>query len=228
MSTGGREWILSRLKSAAGRSGQALPQRPPLPPLSALGNDRGALLDTFRQKLEGVKGEFHQVEGRVALYAKLEELFKANGVRRAVAADDSVLAPLELARWGADAGVEIRRPSDFADPAAFKEAVFREADAGLTGVDFLLASTGTLVLAHDRGQARLISLAPILHIAIALAERLVADYEPVLAAFYEPGRPAPSQTTFITGPSSTADIQATPFTGMHGPRRLVVIVATRL
>lgn len=227
MSTDAREWILFRLKAAPGR-GQVLAQRPPLPPLSALGSDRDRLLETFRQKLESVKGEFYQVEDRKALYAKLEELFKANGVRRAVAAADSVLAPLELARWGAAIGMEIRMSADFVDPAAFKEAVFREADAGLTGADFLMASTGTLVLAHDRGQARLISLAPILHIAVAPADRIVADYEPVVASLYESGGPTPSQTTFITGPSSTADIQATPFTGMHGPRRLIVIVATRL
>lgn len=227
MSTDAREWILSRLKSAPGR-GLGLPQRPPLPPLSNLGSDRARLLETFRQKLEVVKGEFHQVEDREALYAKLEELFQANGVRRAVAADDSVLAPLDLARWAAGIGVELRTPAGFADPTAFKEALFREADVGLTGADYLIASTGTLVLAHDRGQARLISLAPILHIAVAPAERLVADYEPGVAALYESGSPAPSQATFITGPSSTADIQATPFTGMHGPRRLIVIVATRL
>ncbi len=227
MSADAREWILSRLKSAAGR-GQGLPPRPPLPPLSALGSDPAALLETFRQKLEAVKGEFHQVEDREGLYAKLEELFKANGVRRAVAAADSVLAPLDLARRAAAVGVEIRTPADFSDPDSFKDALFREADAGLTGADFLMASTGTLVLAHDGGQARLISLAPILHIAVAPAERLVADYEPVVAALYEAGGPVPSQTTFITGPSSTADIQATPFTGMHGPRRLIVIVAARL
>jgi len=227
MSADAREWILSRLRSAPGR-GQGLPQRPPLPPLSAFGSERALLVDTFRQKLEGVKGEFHQVEDRRALCAKLEELFKANGVRRAVAAADSVLAPLDLARWAAGIGVELRTPADFTDPAAFKEALFREADAGLTGANFLMASTGTLVLAHDRGQARLISLAPILHIAVAPADRVVADYEPVVAALYESSGSIPSQTTFITGPSSTADIQATPFTGMHGPRRLVVIVAARL
>lgn len=227
MSADSREWILSRLRSAPGR-GQSSPQRSPLPLLSALGSDRDRLLETFRQKLEGVKGEFHHIEDREALYAKLEELFKANEVRRAVAADDSVLAPLELARWAAGIGVELRTPANFADPAAFKEAVFLGADAGLTGADFLMASTGTLVLAHDRSQARLISLAPILHIVVAPADRLVADYEPVVAALYEAGNPAPSQTTLITGPSSTADIQATPFTGMHGPRRLIVIVAARL
>lgn len=226
MTTESRRWILARLRSAAGPDRNPAP-RPPLPPLSALGTDRGGLLDTFRQKLAEVGGEFHQVENREALYAKLEEILKENEVRRAVATTDRVLASLDLCGWGASRGVEIRTPADFADTAAFKDAIFTEAEAGLTGVDFLLASTGTLVLAHDRDQARLVSLAPILHVAVAPQDSLVADYEPVVTALYESGR-KPSQVTFVTGPSSTADIQATPFTGMHGPRRLIVIVATRL
>jgi len=38
----------------------------------------------------------------------------------------------------------------------------------------------------------------------------------------------PNHFTFITGPSMSADIQATPFKGMHGPGKLEVILIGKL
>jgi L-lactate dehydrogenase complex protein LldG len=55
-------------------------------------------------------------------------------------------------------------------------------------------------------------------------DRFVPIYENAIEKVFENKDAVPSQFTFITGPSMTADIQATPFKGMHGPRRLIVIL----
>jgi L-lactate dehydrogenase complex protein LldG len=48
--------------------------------------------------------------------------------------------------------------------------------------------------------------------------------EEVTGKVFEAGGRPPGQLTFITGPSMTADIQATLFTGMHGPKTLTVLL----
>ncbi len=48
--------------------------------------------------------------------------------------------------------------------------------------------------------------------------------ENVTEILYGKRKNTPNHFTFITGPSMTADIQATPFKGMHGPRKLEIIL----
>ncbi|MFW5874925.1 MAG: LutC/YkgG family protein, partial [bacterium] len=93
----------------------------------------------------------------------------------------------------------------------------------LTGADFGIAESGTLVLVFDRDHARLVSLAPEIHIAVLLKDRIVALYEEVAKRISQGGN-APSQVAFITGPSMTADIKGKQFKGMHGPRKLIVLL----
>ncbi|MEW6440142.1 MAG: lactate utilization protein [bacterium] len=220
MNTNARDYILDKLRAAPRRN---VPARPELPPPPEPPPDRSAHVASFKKNLEEVGGRLYQVGDRESFYRTLEEIFRENEVRRAMATTDAVLAPLDLPDWGRRVGMEVRTPRDFRDPAAFKDAVFLEVDAGVTGADFGIASSGTLVLAHDREQTRLVSLAPVLHVAVLPAERLTDDHDLIVDRLYGSGG-RPSQVCLITGPSSTADIQATPFTGMHGPRRLVVIL----
>jgi L-lactate dehydrogenase complex protein LldF len=56
-------------------------------------------------------------------------------------------------------------------------AKFLEADIGITGVNFGVASTGTCVLVTNEGNGRLSSSAPPVHIALMGAERVVADWD---------------------------------------------------
>jgi L-lactate dehydrogenase complex protein LldG len=101
------------------------------------------------------------------------------------------------------------------------------ADLGLTGVDYALAETGTLVLSAGKGQARAISLLPPVHIAVLRPEQVIpglTDLFPLLRRDTEAaGGTLSSAVTFITGPSRTADIELTLVVGVHGPQQLHVI-----
>ncbi|MFZ1985252.1 MAG: lactate utilization protein, partial [Desulfatitalea sp.] len=165
------------------------------------------------------------------LLATLAAILRQEAVTRAMATSDAVLATLDLKRWGARIGVEVVTPADFTDRDAYTQAVFDQVQAGITGVDYAVAESGTLVLVHNAHQARLVSLAPLVHIAVVPVARIAPTYETAITAIYknggEAGRPFqvyPSQVTLITGPSMTADIQATPFKGMHGPQKLFVLL----
>jgi L-lactate dehydrogenase complex protein LldG len=100
-----------------------------------------------------------------------------------------------------------------------------DADAGITTSDFALADTGTLVVLASPDQHRLDSLAPAVHIALLRATDLVANLEELFARLVSANAfHSSSAITFIRGPSRTADIELTLSVGVHGPKRLHVIV----
>ncbi|MBI5551711.1 MAG: LUD domain-containing protein [Desulfobacterales bacterium] len=214
-----REEILARLKSAPPAS---VAGRPELPPAREMALDAGQLAARFEEQLAAQGGIAMHAADETALLAKLEEILRQESVSRAMAATDAVLAPLALESWGQQVGIEIVTPSAFSDRDGYTRAVFDQVQAGITGADFAVAESGTLVLVHDELQPRLVSLAPLVHIAVVPRARIVPTYEAAILSLFDGRRP--SQVTLITGPSMTADIQATPFKGMHGPQKLFVLL----
>lgn len=93
---------------------------------------------------------------------------------------------------------------------------------GITTADFLLADTASLVLLGGRGRARSVSLVPSIHIAVVPASRMLGSYRQMLSCLN--GLALPSNVSIITGPSKTADIEATLVHGAHGPREMHLFV----
>jgi L-lactate dehydrogenase complex protein LldG len=95
-------------------------------------------------------------------------------------------------------------------------------DGLLSGCTVAIAETGTLVLQNAPGQgARRLSLVPDYHLCVVDAGQVV-ETVPEAFAVLEPTKCLP--TTFISGPSATADIEMTRIKGVHGPRFLDVIL----
>ncbi len=95
------------------------------------------------------------------------------------------------------------------------------ADAGITGVDAALAETGTIVVSSGPGKSRLVSLLPPVHIALVPTSSLTVDLFTWTAAR---GGAMPASVTLISGPSKTADIEQVMAIGVHGPKRLIVVL----
>ncbi len=110
------------------------------------------------------------------------------------------------------------------DPPLAVEQLDR-CDGILTGCAVAIALTGTIVLDGGAGQGRrALTLVPDLHICVVRGDQLVAgvpDAFALLDGALRAGRPL----TFISGPSATSDIELRRVEGVHGPRRLEVIVA---
>jgi L-lactate dehydrogenase complex protein LldG len=100
---------------------------------------------------------------------------------------------------------------------------------GLTGANAVVAENGSLVIMEDEGNARAVSNLPHTHIAVVGIEKIVPDQESAMtvcraAAVYGTGQDLGNYLSIITGPSSTGDIQGKQVFGMHGPRRVIVIL----
>ncbi|MDD4338935.1 MAG: lactate utilization protein [Syntrophales bacterium] len=217
-----REDILGKLKKADRR--EEAPARPPLPPLTEVGWGTEQLIEKFTENLALQTGVVHRVADRAGALEKLTEIAQAEGWKAVMIATDEVLAPLDLAAWGRTNGIDVLKAADFTARDAFKDAVFDQVDAGITGVDWAVAETGTVALVHDDRQPRLVSLAPILHVVVVPVDRILPVYEQALERILAARGGMPAHLNLITGPSMTADIQATPFKGMHGPRRVIALL----
>lgn len=100
-------------------------------------------------------------------------------------------------------------------------AACAQADVGLSSAEAALAETGTLVLSSGPGHSRLATLLPPVHIALLPAARLTAD---LFTWQQQKPDPFPANLNFISGPSKTADIEQTMAVGVHGPKRLIVLL----
>lgn len=106
-----------------------------------------------------------------------------------------------------------------------KQRMF-ETDLGITGGDYVVAETGTLVVHPSRGIARLASLAPPIHIAVVHSNQLIPSLDDLFMleqADLMAGNRA-SGMNLISGPSRTGDIEAQIVYGIHGPVEAHIIL----
>jgi L-lactate dehydrogenase complex protein LldF len=82
---------------------------------------------------------------------------------------------------------------------------FLSADMGVSGGNFLVAETGTLVLVTNEGNGRMCTTLPDLHVAVVGIDKVVPDWESLtvllkLLARSATGQKISTYTQFITGP----------------------------
>ncbi len=104
------------------------------------------------------------------------------------------------------------------------------ATIGVTSADFGLAATATLTMKTRKGQPLYVSLLPSIHIAVIRLDQILSNLKELYTLLkWDPDQQAEGITntmTFITGPSKTADIEATMVQGAHGPREVHIFVLT--
>jgi L-lactate dehydrogenase complex protein LldG len=101
---------------------------------------------------------------------------------------------------------------------------------GITSADFAMADTGTLVMRTRPGQPRSMAVVPSIHLAVIRLEQIIADLQELYALLSwdkkERKNGLSNYMSFISGPSKTADIEATMVHGAHGPREVHIFVIT--
>ena len=202
-----RDEVLAAVRAALGPGGGArvvgdatasadLQVGPPAAPVA----DRAALLDLFAERVADYRAEVTRCSA-----ADLGQALDA-----ALAGARGVVVPaglgLEVALGIVDDGLT------HAELDAI-EAVVTRAAVGI-------AETGTVVLDHGPDQGRrAVTLLPDLHVCVVHEAQVVHDVGDALALL-DPHRPQ----TWVSGPSATSDIELSRVEGVHGPRRLHVVL----
>lgn len=135
-------------------------------------------------------------------------------------------APGRWAVWADDGFLEDGEREDISRRApGVRFDVSREIAAqaliGISTMDWGVAETGTLLSDSSAAGRRLASTLPPIHVALLPANRILADMGAALARL-DTARCA--YMAAITGPSRTADIERVLTIGVHGPRRLLIIL----
>lgn len=97
-------------------------------------------------------------------------------------------------------------------------------DGVLTGATAAVAESGSIVLQHGPMEGRrALTLLPDYHLCVLYESQIVETLPECFARLLKnPALP----TTFISGPSATADIEMTRIKGVHGPRFLDVVLVS--
>jgi L-lactate dehydrogenase complex protein LldF len=129
------------------------------------------------------------------------------------------IATLFRDRLGIDA------PTDPLELAAIARKMLRErfleAEMGVSGANFLVAETGTLVIVSNEGNGRMCTTLPDLHVAVVGIDKVVPDWESLtvllkLLARSATGQKLSAYTSFITGPRRAP--------GEGGPGELLLVL----
>jgi L-lactate dehydrogenase complex protein LldG len=211
-----RDTILQRIRTELTKGPQVAP--PPVPevwphefPATA------AMADRFGKELVEVNGEVLHCPTIEDARRQLGELVRQAGwtslgvmdrplVRDAVADLPAGLASFAAADW---------QPKQMA-----------ELSASVIDADVLLADTGSCMIACPTPQDRLLCYLPPACVVIGRVDQLV-EHLPAAWPKIAPRVADPAQRgefVIITGPSRTADIEKILILGVHGPKRLVVML----
>jgi L-lactate dehydrogenase complex protein LldG len=169
------------------------------------------------------------------LFAQRCGAYRANVVR--CAEEPGAIAVAVAQACARHAALSLAVPADL-DPAWLPDKVravsdepsleLRELDrcgGVLTGCALAIALTGTIAL--DTGPAqgrRALTLVPDLHICVVEAAQIVHGVPEAIALLADAARDG-RPVTLISGPSATSDIELKRVEGVHGPRRLEVVLA---
>jgi L-lactate dehydrogenase complex protein LldG len=188
--------------------------------------DHTTLLSSFVREAQAAGCEIYQPAAHAGVLEVLTDLVKQAG-QPVLTWTDEDLPITEVRELLLRAGVTRHVPDIARDPILRRQQ-WHELDTvrvGITGALGGLADTGSIIVSSGRQRSRAASLLPETHIALLPTDRLY----PTMQAFFAAHSPQElteqiSNLTFITGPSRTADIEMIITRGVHGPKRLCVVL----
>lgn len=180
------------------------------------------LAEAFANRFRELSGEAHVVDGIDSAATKAAEIVGSEAAACvALAHLDPDLA--DKVRAALNPATRVLTPPY---PAAELPELLDTAQVGVTGVDWGIAETATLVEVCTDDSVRLVSGLPRTHIGIVRASTLVDKFvdaaEPMRKALA--ANPENCAISFISGPSRTGDIEMILTLGVHGPERAHAII----
>jgi len=206
-----REEILQRIRTA-------LPSAPAETPIPRSYHRAGAL--TREASIELLIDRLVDYDTEVLHAATEQEISPAIAGALIGAGEQRALTPTAFPLAWLPTGFDIVVDNAPAEPLAHLE--IGGIPAVITTCEAAVAATGTIFLVHHGAQGRrVLTLLPDHHICVLHHSQVYEVLPEALAAI---ASQASAPITTISGPSATSDIEMTRIRGVHGPRRLTVIL----
>lgn len=179
-----------------------------------------SLFTQFQRRLSALGGEVVSVEDIAQGAALIAE--------RARQGDSSVVVPPiagSTALW--QQALPLLREMDITIKESAGAASVADAPVGLSGAELAIAETGSLMLADNALEARVVSMLALTHIVLIAESAIVPTLNDAGARLRELTRSGPNQRHYIsliTSSSRTSDIERVLTIGVQGPKALCVIV----
>jgi L-lactate dehydrogenase complex protein LldG len=185
--------------------------------------DCADLSETFANRASATGMSVHRVADLNQAAERLGEIVKDAGVDSVTVPAEGIVTRLPLETSLPD-GVSLLTWDASAESGERKRVAF-EMQCGVTGVDYAICETGSLVQFSSSDCPRSLSLLGSVHIAVVETSQIIPDLYDLTGRVHEqfPDGP-PANITLITGPSKTADIELNLVIGVHGPATVHVIL----
>ncbi len=204
----------------------------------------GELIDQLASTAQAGGWVVHRAANAEDALGSVLDIARGLGVKTLVRSDHDVLRKLGVDGPLSNEGIEVttmasegsRRPisNSIGDRSTASVegwgGVMREvaigADLGLTGADYAVAETGSVVLTAGRGVSRIVSLVPPVHVAVVEGGSVLLGLDELFTLLRRDyGREDwTSYVNIISGPSRSADIEYTLVTGVHGPGEVHLVL----
>ena len=208
-----RDEVLRRIRAANGATSNAVSAQTGWGAVareykSSATRDLEAVFNLLEDRLRDYDAQIVR-SSLVGVASKVKEMLSARGKQR-------IVMPAGLAAEWLPAGFT------FVLDEGMAASELDEFDGVITGSTVAIAETGTVVLQNALGQGRrAVTLVPDYHLCLVRGRDVVETVPEAMARLQGMAELA---TTFISGPSATADIEMTRIKGVHGPRFLDVIL----
>jgi L-lactate dehydrogenase complex protein LldG len=171
----------------------------------------GELEVKFAEEFSALQGKFLYCASREELFSGLKGLIQARKWK-----EDKIFCREEALR-SLFSPLELTYTDDLGGSSA-----------SLTGCEFLVARTGSILMSSAQQSGRTASVYAPVHLCIAYTDQLVYDIKEGIGKIKEKyPHQLPSLITLASGPSRTADIEKTLVVGIHGPKEVFVFLVER-
>lgn len=218
-----REIFLERVRQAVANGNKHavsidLPKRGELGYQGA-GSDLAA---RFCKELSAAGGKPHRTANLAAARDTLISILRDRSARDVILGAGAIIESLRLPELFLPLGIRTTNVADLEE--GDDAANFFAADLSITGADYLIAETGSIVYLSRPLEPRSASLLPPVHVVVANENQLLPDLFDLFDRLPPIPAALPGCVSIITGPSKTGDIELKLVTGVHGPGELHVLL----
>jgi L-lactate dehydrogenase complex protein LldG len=201
MGSNARDTILKKIKQALKQSVPVpFPATQPLPPYPALQQEPAL---EFAERFANLQGRFSYCSSEAELVTQLKALAEKRKWEKIFCSETALQEMLQASGF----------------PFTYHPTL-ADCDAAITGCEYLVARTGSILLSSAGESGRTVSVYAPIHICIAYTHQVVDDIADGLEKVLLQNPTYPSLLTLATGPSRTADIEKTLVVGVHGPKEV--------